>query len=461
MNKPSQQELWEKIQNFSLDDPYSSYPFSKKLAQQNNWPVSFTSKAIEEYKKFIFLCCISPTGASPSETVDEVWHLHLTYTDNYWNQFCKQTLGKDIHHHPSKGGAEEKEKHVNWYAATLKLYTTIFNSPPPEDIWPPFEKPADEIDEPVYDPVLMKKLVIGFFTIVLFFATAVNLFHTKGPEFLVYYALIGIAGLGVIWATQTNKELRLQQIVHQHLPKQFTPFEITRFLYGPHRCYQAALVDLLKRGIIETSGNNYKLADVPKQAENDANPLLQPVLNNYLAGDTFSYLEGMGLIDSESLKHPAFEKLTRLSKKVDYPKFIIPGIVWSIGIARLLQGISNNKPVGFLVMEIAVFSLITLMILEMHSYTKTVRNIVNEYWELQNANGKSEDVVNNFSILGPVAIAGFVEYAILNDAFSFYAPPQRKWTSGDGGGSSCGSGSSCSSGCGSSCGGGGCGGCGS
>ncbi|MGC4100084.1 glycine-rich domain-containing protein [Ferruginibacter sp.] len=95
MNKLSQQELWKKIQTFQLDDPTSAFPFSRKLAKENHWEQSFTNRAIEEYKKFIFLCCISPSGASPSAIVDEVWHLHLTYTDNYWNRFCRETLMKE------------------------------------------------------------------------------------------------------------------------------------------------------------------------------------------------------------------------------------------------------------------------------------------------------------------------------------------------------------------------------
>jgi hypothetical protein len=106
------------------------------LADQQKWSPAFTARAVEEYRKFIFLCCIAPNGASPSKIVDEVWHLHLTYTQSYWNAFCKNTLGKDIHHYPSAGGEQEDHKHSTWYADTLQLYETVFGTPAPADIWP-------------------------------------------------------------------------------------------------------------------------------------------------------------------------------------------------------------------------------------------------------------------------------------------------------------------------------------
>ena len=106
-------ELWHKIATFKLDDPISEFPFSKKLAQENKWTEDFALRVIAEYKKFVFLCATLPDGASPSPIVDEAWHLHLTYTQNYWNDFCPNVLGFQLHHHPSKGGKNEAQKHTN------------------------------------------------------------------------------------------------------------------------------------------------------------------------------------------------------------------------------------------------------------------------------------------------------------------------------------------------------------
>lgn len=134
--------LWNRIQNFSLDASDADFPFSKKLAKEERWTVDFTQKAIQEYKKFVYLCCILPNGASPSETVDKVWHMHLIYTQSYWEDFCPNILKRKLHHHPSKGGSKENSKHRNWFSDTLKSYQEIFQQEAPTDIW--YEKEKTE-----------------------------------------------------------------------------------------------------------------------------------------------------------------------------------------------------------------------------------------------------------------------------------------------------------------------------
>lgn len=127
--------LWNRLQNFSLDTPNVDFPFSKKLAKEESWSLDFTKKAIEEYKRFVYLCCTLPNGASPSETVDKVWHMHLIYTQNYWEEFCPNVLRQKLHHHPSKGGSDDTRKHKIWFSDTLENYQKIFQHEPPEDIW--------------------------------------------------------------------------------------------------------------------------------------------------------------------------------------------------------------------------------------------------------------------------------------------------------------------------------------
>lgn len=458
MNQLSQQELWEKIQTFQLDDPASAFPFSKKLAQENNWSTAFTNRATEEYKKFIYLCCISPTGASPSAVVDEVWHMHLTYTDSYWNQFCKKTLFKDIHHHPSKGGSAEKEKHVNWYANTLTLYRQQFNTIPPADIWPPEQSSTIDIDETIYDPGFLKTTVTIFTAAVIIFIAVSKLFQSKGPDFLTYYLILCAGGIITLYILQKHKDERLQRIVTENLPHQCSVFQMARFLYGNHRCYQTALVDLLKRAFIETSGKDYIIVRHQlQQDDGESNPLLTPLMRQFKQGDIFTYNDGLGLIDRDTVLHPGLERLHRLSTKVDYPKFIIPAIIFLIGFARLLQGLANNKPVEFLVFEIAAFGMLSLAILESYSYTKTTRGFVKDYWMDENKNGYGNDIINNFSILGTSAILSFTEYTVLTQVFGSVTAADKKAVSD--GSAGCGSSGGCSSGCGSGC-GGGCGGCG-
>jgi hypothetical protein len=133
---PEEQTLWAKLQQFPLDAPGVALPFSARLAQENRWPAAYAHRVLAEYKKFVFLCCTSPEGASPSAPVDAAWHLHLTYTQAYWGAFCRDTLGRELHHVPTQGGPAEAQKHQSAYVRTLASYRQIFGQEPPADIWP-------------------------------------------------------------------------------------------------------------------------------------------------------------------------------------------------------------------------------------------------------------------------------------------------------------------------------------
>lgn len=463
MNKPLQTTLWENIRTFAFDDPASNFPFSKKLQQINNWSNSFTNDAIEEYRKFIFLCCILPNGASPSETIDKVWHLHLTYTANYWINFCKNTLQKDIHHHPSKGGNGEKTKHTKWYQQTLSKYKEVFETTPSEAIWPVKAEQQTQVNFEIYNKDFFNRIVLVFAALTVLFVFVTNLFKSPGPGFLGYYFILMIAGTVVALILQQHKAKKLDQYLDDHFPKNFNAYQVADYLYGPHRAYQTALVDLLKRDIIDVSGNQYKISTIKYfDLQKEANPLLPAVTGILASRNTFSYPEGFELMDNEKLNLPEFTELTSLSKLVDYQKFVVPGIVIAIGFARLFQGMTNEKPVGYLVAEIGFFSLIALMIAAQYSYTYLVFKKSESIWMNQTNSGYSNDILNNFTVLGTLAISGFAEYYVLTSVFESEAPNRRDTNDGGLAGSS----SGCSGGGdnggdgGGGDGGGGCGGCG-
>ncbi|RPD45064.1 hypothetical protein DNI29_19895 [Hymenobacter sediminis] len=129
--------MWEKIRRFELDDPAAAFSFTDRLARENGWSLAFALRAVEEYKRFMFLLCVTEQPLTPSDEVDQVWHLHLLYTRSYWIDFCQHTLGKPMHHGPTQGGAQEQSKFDDWYSHTLRRYTEVFSMPPPADIWPP------------------------------------------------------------------------------------------------------------------------------------------------------------------------------------------------------------------------------------------------------------------------------------------------------------------------------------
>jgi hypothetical protein len=48
-------ELLRKLEQFQLDSPEASLPFSARLARENNWPPAYANRVIAEYKRFAFL----------------------------------------------------------------------------------------------------------------------------------------------------------------------------------------------------------------------------------------------------------------------------------------------------------------------------------------------------------------------------------------------------------------------
>jgi hypothetical protein len=129
------QDLLNRIQAFSFDEGECALPFADRLARENRWSDMHTERVISEYKRFIFLAMVGGHPVTPSDEVDQVWHLHLLYTRSYWERFCGGVLGRPLHHDPTAGGRSEQTKFEHWYDRTLESYRRIFGTPP-QDIWP-------------------------------------------------------------------------------------------------------------------------------------------------------------------------------------------------------------------------------------------------------------------------------------------------------------------------------------
>lgn len=129
-------ELWQRLAGYEIGPPRASLTFEQRLARENRWSHAFAARVIREYKRFCYLAVTASHEVTPSDAVDQVWHLHLTYSRDYWDRFCPEVLGTPLHHGPTQGGAEERSRFFVQYAATLKAYEDDFGQPPPEDIWP-------------------------------------------------------------------------------------------------------------------------------------------------------------------------------------------------------------------------------------------------------------------------------------------------------------------------------------
>lgn len=130
-------KLWERIVASHPDAIDAELPFSKRLARENGWSQDFADKVMYEYLKFAYLSRISDSQVTPSDEVDQAWHLHLTYTKHYWGDF-KIALGSSLHHMPTKGGDAQQQHFRETYSHTLRLYEAEFGQPS-ADFWPPID----------------------------------------------------------------------------------------------------------------------------------------------------------------------------------------------------------------------------------------------------------------------------------------------------------------------------------
>ncbi|MDG1138946.1 MAG: hypothetical protein P8N49_05445 [Opitutales bacterium] len=67
------------ISSHQIGPKDARYNFVKGLASECSWSIRFAEKAIHEYKRFIYLLCVSSHPVTPSAQVDQVWHLHLLF----------------------------------------------------------------------------------------------------------------------------------------------------------------------------------------------------------------------------------------------------------------------------------------------------------------------------------------------------------------------------------------------
>jgi len=109
--------------------------FASKLARKLGWTTEFALRAIDEYKKFVYLGMVSDFNVTPSKIIDQVWHEHQLFTQAYRN-FCGEVLGRNFDHNPELIPIDDQTGVFQaQYFETLALYRREFNKEAPDDIW--------------------------------------------------------------------------------------------------------------------------------------------------------------------------------------------------------------------------------------------------------------------------------------------------------------------------------------
>jgi hypothetical protein len=422
-----QKTLWNKISEFPLNEPEAAVTFSDKLKEQQQWTISYTERVIEEYRKFIFLCMVAPKGASPSKAVDEAWHLHLTYTKSYWIDLCKNTLGREIHHHPSKGGTAENHKHKEWYKETLDLYKELFGKNAPADIWPdPSIIPEPGNMYPAASIAIAAGILLFPFLMIYVFYGEIFPYSLNGRQFLLFYPVFALCLLGANYALLWKKLKYYDKQVDIFFENNGTVFQKARFLYGKHRALQTGIVDLLRRNLLGVQRDDYFVVNKQnyQQQADEQNPLIKEYLR-----ESNGYKLKYDLIDSHwyedgKFTHPAFKKLhVFAAHKISFwQKYGLVIVVLTVGLARLLQGIANERPILMLVLEMIVLHVMVYYGARAAARSSDIFSRAKAVIEEQAENGQLHDdkIVNDFAVHGPSALHTLAEGAILFTLFSSY-----------------------------------------
>ncbi len=127
--------LWHSLCGYRIAPAEAALSFTQRLARENGWSAFFADRVVSEYRRFLYLAVRAGHPVTPSDAVDQAWHLHLTYSRDYWDRLCP-LLGQPLHHGPTTGGPAENARFYENYAATLRSYQRLFGTPAPSDLWP-------------------------------------------------------------------------------------------------------------------------------------------------------------------------------------------------------------------------------------------------------------------------------------------------------------------------------------
>lgn len=460
-------ELLERLDAFSLDEPDAPYAFSRRLAKENGWSRFFALRAIDEYKRFVFLAMTAGHPVTPSDAVDQVWHLHLTYTRSYWDAFCPKVLGRSLHHMPTRGGEAEQAKFVEQYRRTLDSYARTFGEAPPPDLWPAPEIRFGRDLHYARVNVHRRKLLsgragsgwnvssargMGMFCLTLLLAGSLasceganlNPMQLNGPEFLGFYAGAGfvllLAARILRWAMNGPGPGGRVQIPPLSLE------ELAYLAGGAERAVDVALLGLFQRRhvVLDADGRTLRLlAPLPSSASNTERALVRAVAADGRLAKVRKAAKIGPLAARERLRQLRLTALPGRSRTAQLYSFALFLPLLLLGGLRIRHGLEIGKPVEFLVMLTILAALTALGF----AFSPLHRSRYGErvYKELQ---GLPKRKTTPEGLLEAMALAG----ASVLVGTAFAAEGQALRRAGGGGGDSGGDGGDGGSG--------GCGGCG-
>lgn len=448
-----ERELWARIAAHSFDDASRTLDFTARLARDQAWTRNHARAAIAEYRKFCFLALRAGHAVTPSTVVDAVWHLHLTYTRDYWELFCT-ALGRPLHHEPTAGGRAEAVRFRAQYADTLASYQRYFGSPPLV-FWPP-GRPRLRWRDTLLSIDPRRRLRTSHATWVFALSTAltattafalpVNPLDWSGGPFLLLYLALMFATLVVCIAWR--RALRENGAGGSGVTLE--PLEVAYLAGGRMRAVDAGVADLLSRTAVRWEGDRLVAepgADVPaslhgllRAVRTDGRPTA--VIKR--AATEFTLLRRT--LQSRGLWLGHDEE-----RRARWLPAMLPAALAAFGTGKILVGLARGRPVAFLVVLVIVTVIAGLVFAACASGRSRLGDRVLAQLKARHAHATRAPRVSDL----PLAVALAGTSVLATTAWADYHRA-RAPTSSDSSSDSSSSSSGCSSGDG---GGGGCGGC--
>ncbi len=483
-------DLWRRLQAFELDAPACGLTFTERAARENGWTLGFTNRVKSEYKRFLLLAMTCEHVVCPSEAVDQLWHMHLTYTRSYWEELCGNVLGKALHHGPTRGGSDEQQKYFHLYQQTLQAYTATFGTPPPADIWPAAEQRFGEdlacvrvnlqrawvIPKPRWS-----RRTVGLASASLLIPLAqlaANPLDWTGPQFLMLYAgLLAIAiaasWLGRLWLLSSADSYQFQP----GAPDAIGPIEVGWLQAGDQRAIDCALVELVQKNAVTVEGERIMAGPnvATAHAEHRISELILSSVASSSLGRKYDIIRREANVGLVGLRQDLQEKGLVLDYSQRISSTFLPiallGGVLLLGLAKAWIGTTRGKPIELLLIAMAL-TLVALVAFVVTTPRLTLagkrlltkllaqsRRNPQELLGIQTSPSQPNDdglLLWSTAFMGTAVLASTPLFGL----DSFLRQQQAVQSSSTGGCSTTGCGTSGCSGGGGGCGGGGCGGCG-
>jgi uncharacterized protein (TIGR04222 family) len=462
----SARALWQRLRAHAFEFPEDGLDLTRRLAREQGWSLTTARAAVDEYRRFCFLASVADGEMTPSREVDEVWHLHLSYTRDYWEQFCPAVLGYPLHHGPTRARAGDAEHFRERYAQTLALYESYFGAAPVA-FWPGTrerfarQQSPQRVDPSRYwlirKPSWPRAALVSTGALTLLAATYAenalalpeNPLDWSGGPFLQLYLALLLAG--ILGAFLLRRGARSTGPARGNKPDSF---ELAYLAGGSERCTDAAIAALLANGSAQWDATNKRLTI--KGAPDRQPPPLDLVARCIL-------IDG----SPASVIKRAVAPLTAMEKKLqDRGLLLDPSTAWrarlysmlpllilaGFGLAKIMVGLARNKPVGFLVVLSVITGAFALgFLLKRPTRTRAgdaaLSAAMRTHARALRA-PRSQDMGLAVALLGTAALSG-TAYA---DYYAVRSPPSSS-SSDSSGGDSGGGDSGCGGGCG-GCGGG-------